>query len=183
VTSSAAWDKKVYQSFLALNKQSSPSAKAASVTFPTFWELVSDDAERGPAAAPRQRSLFEALIGDPRILYQEVLEDPNRFQPESVTLLQQVIAGTKRLSTLTSAEQELLNSATVAFTRPRRLPDSPLTPSAHQDPSPAVAHLTREDKIDDPEEDLTYNEDGSLGLLSEESVELSDEPAPTFWWK
>ncbi len=175
-----------YPDFLALNTWSSLEANPQTPTFPTFSELVKKEEEdqRKPKTV-RQKGLFEALIGDPRILYQELLEDPNRFDSDAAQVIQELSVGIRQLSDLTHAELELLNEATLDFSRPRR-PQPSSKPIVRKSPemSTAAKHLAQDASLADPGVELVHHEGAKPTLLSEETalVMPSDRPS-TFWWR
>jgi len=62
----------------------------------------------------KDQGIFEALLGDPRALFQDLIDDPSRYGPEVSALIQEMMAG-KQLSELTDDERAMLDAATVEF--------------------------------------------------------------------
>ena len=100
---------------------------------PKFPSLVEVAELGGPPAEPKEKSrgLFDALLGNVEALYQETVEHPDKFTPEAAALARELVAGGKRLDTLTAAERQVLDLATIDFAeatpkgkkpRPQRAP-------------------------------------------------------------
>ena len=173
-----------FPSFLALNTSKGYEAPQPP-TFPKFFDLVQNETSAQDAPKkPRATGLFSALIGDVRILYQELLEDPGRFDERAAELLQNLSSGGQQLSTLTPEEMDVLDAATLDYARPRRSQPSSETKSKRLPEEPtAVKYLTRREALEDPSVPLVYNEGGGFTPLSEESSSLPIERPSTFWWK
>lgn len=149
-------------------------------TFPTLFQLAAE-AQTTPLPAPSV-GLFEALIGDPTVLYQELLEDPARFDPEVADLLQLLVAGQKKLDELEPNERLLLDAAVVDFASPKSQPEPqklPPEPKADQLPAALEHVLNEQEALDDDSVELEWHEGGKLIPL----VDVPDEPPPTHWWK
>lgn len=175
-----------YPDFLAMNTWSSSETSLPAPAFPTFSELVQREAdERANPKTERTKGLFEALIGDPRILYQELLEDPNRFDSSASQVIQELATGARKLEDLNPEEHELLNAATLDFSRPRRpQPSSKPTVTKSPEMSTAAKHLAREKALADPTVDLVHQDGGKPTPLSEETAQVMPAERPTtFWWK
>lgn len=142
---------------------------------------------RGPAQSPppRSRGLFEAMIGDPRVLYYELLEDPTRFEEGTSELVQQLVAGARSLSSLNQQEMYLLDRAVLDWTKPRHSSPGPVATSSRTSPPlpAALAHLTREELLDDPGVELEYREDGQHMPVIDLAPEIPMERPTTFWWR
>lgn len=110
-----------------------------------------------PAAKPRQVGTFEALLGNPQILYVAWLENPDLFDPKLGALLHELMSG-RDWHALAPDEQQLLDAATVDFAQQRR----PQTPAAK--PMPELPTKSTEPDDDDgspdgdsDERDLEWN--------------------------
>jgi hypothetical protein len=145
--------------------------------FPTPFALT-QSAETN-AEPKRREGLFTALIGDPAVLYQEYLEEPEKFNPELGDLLQQLIAGQKKLDELRPSEMGQLDAAVLDFAEPRRTP-KPQVQSAEEPRAPAALEhvLSLEDALADDSIELEYRE-GALVPITDGP----DESPPTYWWR
>jgi hypothetical protein len=130
--------------------------------------------------------LFDALVGDPRVLYYELMEDPSRFEEEVATLVQQIVSGQKPYESLSSTEKTLLDRATLDWARTRHQKPKAPSPISSKSPAPtqpeAVQHLTRAEAVSDPSVELEYREDGRHVPL-QTTPEPDIPAAPTFWWR
>jgi hypothetical protein len=88
--------------------------------FPSFAELVKEDAEAKPVEPEARKGLFETLIGNPEILIDDSIKHPHRYEAETTELLYALSSGRKKLSELTPAAQELLDHATLEYAQPYR---------------------------------------------------------------
>ena len=163
-----------YPDFLALNNWTT-SAQHLATSFPTFTSLVESEGLAPAQAKPMEMGLFSALIGDPRVLYYELLEDPRRFEPEAESLVQQLVSGARTTESLSPAEMEVLNRATIDMTGPRHKEEPQVLP-VELVPASANPLLDEEDK------ELEYMDDGKLVTL-DESTPLPEEAPATFWWR
>lgn len=102
--------------------------------FPSFVQLAELDRSQPPPA--RSSSVFQALLGRAEPLYIDSLEHPEKYSPEAVALLGELIAGTKKLDDLAPAEQGLLDHATIDFAS--ATPEKPRPP-----PQPAPRRAAR----------------------------------------
>lgn len=116
-----------------------PSPLLLAPRFPRFSALVSMSEKQPPAAAKRG-GLFLGLLKDPHALLQDLLESPNKYEEGVSTLLQDLVAGRRRLDELTDQEMLLLDRATVDFAQPARHnrvippPHSPAPVAQRQEP-------------------------------------------------
>ena len=88
--------------------------------FPTFAELVQEDAEAEPASPRRDKGLFEALIGNPEVLINDSISHPNRYDQEEIALLYSLVSGKEKLQDLAPAAREMLDRATLNYAQPYR---------------------------------------------------------------
>ena len=162
---------------LCLKSYKIPSWDEQAPKFSTWEEIAAQDATQGQSFKPRgSQRLFSALLGDPRRLYAEYLEDPARFDEQAAALIQQLVANQRKISDLEERELDLLDQATLEFARPRRQQKAPEVKAPK-----ALQHLTQEHEEEEP---LAYLEDGTLVPLSV-TADISP-PAETpedFWWK
>lgn len=177
-----------YPDFLALNSWQALQP-ALVPTFKSVSDLARDalEAERHRPASTigKQDGLFAALLGDPRILYYELMEDPSRFEEGVSDLTQQLVSGARSMQSLAPDEVEMLNRAVIDWTRPRHrsLPSKPSNLESSDSPS-AADYLTMEEALADPDVELEYSEDGRHMPIFEDSPgpDIPDEAPPTFWW-
>ncbi len=139
--------------------------------FPTLYQLAG--AQRTEPARQKSDGLFQQLIGEPLLLFQSLLDDPEMFETGVSELLQELISNHRQLSELDHEEQELLNRAAIDFAtakRPSPKPEPETTPTPRG--LPAAARMA----MSEPE--LEYREHGR-------PVPVIDVPksAPTFWWR
>jgi len=93
-------------------------------------ELVRLEAQT-QATPPPSKGLFDSLVGQVEPLYQDSLEHPEKFKDEAVTLLHDLVAGTKNLKGLSATEREVLDLATIDFaSAPSKDHRPPRTPRA-----------------------------------------------------
>jgi hypothetical protein len=128
-----------------------------------------------------QKRLFEELLGDPQVLYQEVTEDPSRFEKGILELLLPLVSGQRDNSQLTAEERDSLDRATLDWALPRHQSTGGLPlPEPAREPA-ALQHLTQEPDLMDEALDLQQLDDGSFRPLPE-APKPTDKP-PTFWWR
>lgn len=95
--------------------------------FPSFSELVGA-IESAPPETKRS-GLFLDLVGDPQVLYQDLLEDPNRYEEGVSNLLQDLTSGQRSIDELSKTEMHLLDRAVLDFNQPKRpRPEPKLAP-------------------------------------------------------
>jgi hypothetical protein len=157
-------------------------------SFPSLDALAESSRLHEERGKRTSQELFSALVGDPRVLYYELMEDPSRFEEEAATLIQQMVSGQKPYTSLSSAERNLLNRATLDWARTRH-PKPTTPPGSSKPPVPvrheAVAHLTRAEAVADPSVELEYREDGKH-MPVDTGGAYPDAPipkAPTHWWR
>lgn len=81
--------------------------------FPTLQELLGSETTATPAA--KQERLFSALLGDPHLLWQDLLRSPTRYEDGVAELVQRLISASATISTLSERELALLDRATLDF--------------------------------------------------------------------
>ena len=124
-----------------------PSLKApAPHKFPTFSELAGASASDKPVPK-KETGLFEGLLGgDPRIIFQDLVTCPHKYQPGVDVLLQELISGQRKLKDLNPDEITELDHATLEYAQPTRAPleepSSPLT--QREDPADYLPELMDE---------------------------------------
>jgi hypothetical protein len=155
--------------FLA-SKTSTELRPPAPLRFPTLWELAGAQT----TAQERQKSdgLFQQLIGEPLLLFQSLLDDPERFEPGVSELLQDLINKRTELAALSHEEQELLNRAAIEFATAKRPQPKASTPKPVQRAMPAAARMATE------QSEVEYREGGRTG----KTIDVP-KAAPTFWWR
>ena len=143
--------------------------------FPTLYQLAG--AQRTELVPQRNEGLFQQLIGEPLVLFQSLLDDPELYEPGVSELLQDLINKRRELAALSHEEQELLNRAAIDFATDKRpttrQPELPTTP---REPGrlPAAAHMA----MSQEEPELEYREHGRPVKV----IDVPDSP-PTFWWR
>lgn len=146
-------------------------------------QLANEAAEQKKRSPSGRRSgLFDALVGEPRTLYYEMLEDPSRFEEGAMDVVLQLVTGQRTNSSLSSTEQSLLDRATLDWARPRHKPSGGAPSVAPERKNEAIEYLTYQELLEDPAVDLVYNEDGSPTPLEAEPLIPAEKPA-TFWWR
>jgi hypothetical protein len=131
----------------------------------------------------RRSGLFETLLGDPRVLYQEMLEDPSRFDAEVTELVLRLVAGATNLESLTSEEREVLDRAVLDWASPRHSSRGP-SPSSTPTSSGLPEEVERPyaELLEDSDVELEYREGGPPVPISL-APEMPHDPVPTFWWR
>jgi hypothetical protein len=141
-----------------------------SLTFPKWDEIVDPKTfevliphEMGEA--PEPQGLFSALLKDHvEILATDALEGPDKYNPQAVELLNEMLDGKKSTKSLTDTERKILDQATLDFasyTPPKQVPTQPVRAL------PVRAVKARED---------TEDADPTPG------VDVPVTEAPAYWW-
>jgi len=123
--------------------------------------------------------LFSQLVRDPRILYREYLEEPERFNEETGDLLHRLVAGQQKLEDVSSAERDLLNRATVELAQHSSKPSSP-------PPSPDTHSVPFESSDEEfGETEMPWETSGLEEVPELPQMEAPEDlpNAPTFWWR
>jgi hypothetical protein len=157
-----------------------PSLSLLTPRMPTLSSLARSAAlneERAKPSAAGSGGLFDVLLGDPKLLYRELLEDPSRFEPGVLDLVLSLVSGQQDQAALNPTEKELLNRATLDWARPRHRPSGG-TSVVVSPPGAAVEHLTQPDA-----DELEYRADGSIGPLDTSPEVIPDEVPTTLWWQ
>jgi len=113
-----------------------PISLSPSLSLPTLASLSSF--LEGGTTGGSSPGLYESFLGSPEPLFQDLLNDPSRYEPGVDTLLQTMING-RKLSDLTPEEKEMLNRATLEFSqaappKKQELPPPPLPTAPAVDP-------------------------------------------------
>ncbi len=97
------------------NRLSLPlSLQLLAPTFPTFTALATVP-DKAPAEG--RKGLFLELVRDPQVLLQDLLDSPAKYEEGVSTLLQDLVSGRRKIESLSREESELLDRATIDFTR------------------------------------------------------------------
>lgn len=97
-----------------------------SPSFPTLNQLALE------LPTPEQKpslGLFESLLNNPAILYEDFLKDPTKYDPALEKLLMELATGNKQVRTLLPADRMLLDVATLEYAQAPR-PKPPAKPAA-----------------------------------------------------
>jgi hypothetical protein len=130
-------------------------------SYRTSSESVGAMGQVAEKAAPR-KGLFESLIGDPRVLFYDLLDAPDSFEPGTAELLQELISG-KPQESLTKEQASLLDRATLVYASVKK--PKP-TKGLESRGMPEAAKMASRDEEDEPE------------------VTIPELPTgPTFWWR
>src|SRR5882724_2193894 len=126
--------------------------------FPSFQDLVAADREMQlmtTKPVTKDPGAFTAFLGDPRILLDAWVTNPDVFDPRLGDLLIALVAGQKKLEELSPAEMALLNSATMEFAQYR--PPPPVKkPEPLKDPFADLEQAADEEEAADEEGDLEW---------------------------
>lgn len=142
--------------------------------FPTFQELVEQELTE-PPEQEQNSGLFFQLVQDPRVLYRDYLDDPEKYNEKVGLLLQELCSGLKDVNKLKPEEAELLNLATVEYAQysPKQEPHS-------KQPQP---RLQRSAIPSDDESEVPWTDHMTGPNLPQTEVPVSLPDAPTFWWR
>jgi hypothetical protein len=111
---------------------------------PSFSSFSSSVESAAPAeSAPRTDGLFSALVGDPNVLYSDLIQYPHKYGEEASALIQALSSGQRKLQDLNPAEQQVLDRAVIDFSGSNRLPPAPPPP-----PTPAPKREPKEREIE-----------------------------------
>ena len=144
--------------------------------FPTFLELIRQQTKKETPATTERRGLFKQLLGEPSILYNDLLDDPDKYEDGVAQLLLLLIGGKTSLDQLTMKEHHLLDRATLDFNRATDKKPRSLT---SQLPKP----LPTTDSGEEP--DIEYHEHMKACQPPMPAHE-PDQPLSgnsSFWWK
>ena len=87
--------------------------KFDSIVDPKTFELL---VPHEVAEAPRPQGLFEALLKDHvEILASDAIEEPEKYNPQVISILREMLDGKKSSKSLTASERRLLDQATLDF--------------------------------------------------------------------
>ena len=126
-----------------------PSLALLAPTFPTFSALATANAKPEDAGSKRG-GLFSALLKDPMVLLQDLLASPGKYQEGVFPLVQDLVSGRRKLEGLSKDETELLDRATIDFSRadqPKKVEPVPApkvrkgAPSKAERPAPKAPSL------------------------------------------
>lgn len=96
-----------------------PSLALLAPTFPTLSALATVKEESQPTPASSS-GLFQALLRDPTVLLQSLLDDPTRYEEGVGVVVQDLVSGRRKFEELSPAESTLLDRATIDFAQPVR---------------------------------------------------------------
>lgn len=137
-----------------------PLSPPAPPRFPTLFELAGETESAPPER--QQKELFESLISDPLILFQAVVDDPDRYEEGLSDLLVEVINGRQSLDTMSRGAKDLLNRAVVDFATQTHTPKR----KVEQAPAPHIPSAVQ----------------AAMSAPAEtHEIELPATP-PSFWW-
>ena len=139
-----------------------PLTPPAPPRFPTLFELAGETDKPEPR---RDKGIYEALIGDPAVLFQAVLDSPSSYETGVSELLQDLMYSRQKVEELSQEQQDQLNRAAVEFATAKSPAPSPPSPSKPKPKPPR-------------EVELIYSDSGN----HIPDVEIP-EAAPTRWWE
>jgi hypothetical protein len=116
--------------------------------------------------------MFEALLGDPRVLHAAWLENPDAFDPRLGPVLQRLLTD-QTLKDLDPQSLGLLDAATAEFAQFRPKPPPP--------PPPPRAQPKDED--DEDEESVAWTDRGRARAQEPSIPDLPTTSMPTRWWE
>ena len=115
--------------------------------------LASSEVPSGAApenSAKRPSGLFSALVQDPRILYEDLLREPSKYNQELLPLLTKLLSGSADVNSVSAAEKRLLDEAVHDLVKK---PSSNVLP-AQSKSSTQSRQKKPEQKTEEPEEQL-----------------------------
>jgi len=115
-----------------------PSLALLAPTFPTFTALAATS--ELPQAKPKRCGLFSELLRDPKVLLQDLLANPEKYEDGVASLVQELVASNRNLDDLNLDETELLDRATLDFSQPSR--------RREVDPAPAPVQKTASPNVE-----------------------------------
>lgn len=139
-----------------------PLMPPAPPRFPTLFELAG---ESDKPESRRDKGIYEALIGDPLVLFRAVLDSPSCYEDGVGELLQDLMYRGTRLEELPPEQLDLLNRAAIEFATgkaPAPPAPKPRTPPPRPPREVELIHNDRGPHIPD--------------------AEVPEKP-PTFWWR
>lgn len=146
-----------FPDFLAQNSLTSLLAPAAP-TFPTFFELTTEATP--PPQQSAQSELFPALVPDVRRFFKAVLNDPSIYEDGVVELAQELLQG-KKFEELDKQDRDKLNRAVFDLTSPKkRQPPEPKPSSITAAPSDVPD--SEDETISPPDDDNAWWKNISL---------------------
>jgi hypothetical protein len=137
-----------------------PSLPYQAPKFPSFAELVEQDRNQHNSRGTKREGLFSALVNDPRVLWLDLLDSPEKYEDGVSDLIQDLVSGQKRVEELNQEEASLLDRAVLDFSRP--------TPPRAPPPPVKVPQLKPRDHEPD--------------TVEEQRTELPPEMANAYWW-
>jgi hypothetical protein len=145
--------------------------------FPRFQDLVAADREMILATKPtvKDQGAFTAFLGDPKILLDAWVTNPDVFDPALGELLIALVTGQKKLEGLSPAEMAVLNTATVEFAQYR--PPAPAPKPAELRPDPFAGLEQAADEED--EREIEWNDRRGGGGAAPAAAAAMVPPAPT----
>lgn len=138
--------------------------------FPTLYQLAG--AQITEPDRQKRDGLFQQLIGEPLLLFQSLLDDPEMYETGVSELLQDLINKRRTLAELDHSEQELLNRAAIDFATAKRPAPTPVPTTAAPRGIPAAARMA----MSEPE--LEHREQGRPMMVIDVPKSVS-----TFWWR
>lgn len=93
--------------------------------FPTFSELVEEEAKKTPTMRKKLTDLFDGTLGDLTPLVSDYQRNPEKYGAEAQELLEQLMHGCKSLERLNQSERLALNIATMDYHQPSRPKPAP----------------------------------------------------------
>jgi hypothetical protein len=147
--------------------------------FPTLSELAAPPIA-SPASSPR-RGLFVSLVGDPTVMFDDLLRSPEKYEEGVSDLLLGMVTGRRSLKDLSPEEMEVLDRATVDLNRK--------TSSSKPDSSPEKSLATAPQQTSSEDSELQKEAAEAKEAKAEERAEampadlVPDEEMIPFWFR
>lgn len=143
--------------------------------FPTWSEVTRASPATPEPSPPSQQGLFVSLVGDPHVLFEDLLRSPEKYEPEVEGLLLELITGRRRLQDLPRSEREILDRATLDYNRK--------SSSSPPSPSPTTSSETEKQKTSSDDSERPTKESEPEPEREIPSDLIPDEAMIPFWFR
>jgi hypothetical protein len=121
------------------------------------------------------QGLFASLVGDPTVLFDDLLRSPEKYEPQVEGLLLELMTGRKRLQDLPTEDREVLDRATLDWNRK--------TSSSPPSNSPTTSSETELQKTSSEDSEKPKKERDPEPEREIPSDLLPDEELIPFWFR